>query len=74
MESKKCYLFFSGYYSVAYSSELLRLGGIENRIVKAPVYMRNSCSFALMVNEADIEKSSLLLEQNGVTAEKKVCC
>ncbi len=71
MNNKNCYLFFAGYYMVARASDVLCRYNIENRIVRAPVYMQNSCNFALLINGSDEDRSCILLEREGICIEKK---
>ena len=66
MSERNCYLFFAGYYMVLAASQALCRHNIENRVVKAPAHMRQSCSFALLLDGRD-EKRSL-----GIFAAKKI--
>lgn len=68
---EKCYFFFSGYYAVAAASEALEKYHINNRIVRAPVFMKNSCNFALLVNSVDADMSSYVLERENIRINKK---
>ena len=45
MSGKNCYLFFSGYYAAVKVSQILTGHQIDNRVVRAPVHMRNSSQF-----------------------------
>lgn len=71
MNNNKCYLFFAGYYMVARASNVLCRYNIENRIVRAPVYMQNSCNFALLIDVTDEDRSRILLQREGICIEKK---
>ena len=53
------YFFFQGYYFVAAASELLDEYRIPNRIVKAPVKLKNSCSFAVVTETADADQGAV---------------
>ena len=66
MNDDKCYMFFEGYHSVASASDKLTRFRIDNRIVKAPVYMRGSCSFAVMVDKQNIQMSRMVLNDNMI--------
>lgn len=61
MTDNKCYLFFTGYHSVATASDMLSRYNIDNRIVKAPVSMRNSCSFAVYIDKSDVQMCEMIL-------------
>lgn len=71
MDNRNCYLFFAGYYAVSAASQVLCRYQINNRIVRAPVYLRDSCNFALLVDGADEEKCCELLERERIRIEKK---
>lgn len=71
LDKAKCYLFFSGYYAASSASMILNRYNINNRIVRAPVSMRGSCGFALLVDPADEERCCMLLEKEKVIIEKK---
>lgn len=62
----KCYLFFSGYHSVAAASDMLNRYNIDNRIVKAPVNMRNSCSFAVYINKSDVQICEMIIGKENM--------
>ncbi|MEE0773035.1 MAG: putative Se/S carrier-like protein [Anaerovoracaceae bacterium] len=66
MNSDKVYLFFTGYHSVAAASDVLNRYNIANRIVRAPVGMRNSCSFAVLIDKSEEEMSRYLLNLEKV--------
>lgn len=61
MTDNRCYLFFKGYHSVAAASDILNRYNIDNRIVKAPVGMMNSCSFAVYINKSDVQMCEMIL-------------
>lgn len=61
MTDNRCYLFFTGYHSVAAASDILSRYNIDNRIVKAPVSMMNSCSFAVYINKSDVQMCEMIL-------------
>ncbi len=71
MDNRNCYLFFAGYYAVSAASQILCGYQIENRIVRAPVHLRDSCNFALLIDGADEERCCRLLEKQKVYIEKK---
>lgn len=66
----KCYLFFSGYHSVAAASDLLSRFHIENSIVRAPAVMNRCCSFAVLINTGDYEMTRTVLGDKDV---KMIC-
>lgn len=66
LEKKSCYFFFSGYYTVATASELLKKYHIRNRIVKAPVQAKNSCQFAVLVFGEEVEMAKFIFERENV--------
>ena len=66
MKQKSCCFFFSGYYTVAAASELLKRHHVRNRIVKAPIRIKDRCQFAVMVSEEDVEMSKYILEREKV--------
>lgn len=72
LNNNNCYLFFAGYYLVSAASQILCRYNINNRIVRAPVALRNSCSFALLINEIDEEESCYLLENEKINIEEKI--
>ena len=72
MKEDQCYLFFSGYYVVAASAEILRRHDVESRIVRAPVSMRGGCNFALLVDGEDVELVRYLLEREKIRIERIV--
>jgi len=67
----KCYLFFSGYYIVNAAADVLTRFHVENRVVRAPVAMRNSCSFAVLVRGCDAEMACYILKRESITVLKK---
>ena len=66
----KCYLFFSGYHSVASASDMLSRYHIVNRIVRAPAAMNRCCSFAVLIEKSDAEMTEAILGDNRA---KMVC-
>lgn len=66
MNKKECYLFFAGYYMVSTASDVLCRNNIENRIVRAPVNMQKSCSFAVLIDESDEKECLRLLEKERI--------
>lgn len=66
------YFFFQGYYFVAAASELLDGYLIPNRIVKAPVKLKNSCSFAVVTETADADECCGIFERHGIVIEQKI--
>ena len=62
MSDTKCYLYFEGYYAAASASDRLTVYQIRNRIVKAPIRMRGSCSFAVMVDKRDADMCYMVLD------------
>lgn len=71
MNNTQCYFIFSGYCKVAAASELLCVNNIPNRIVKAPIYLKNSCNFAVVVRAEDEDISHYLLERNNNLPSRK---
>ena len=65
------YFFFQGYYFAA-ASELLDGYLIPNRIVKAPVKLKNSCSFAVVTETADADECRGIFERHGIVIEQKI--
>ena len=70
MENSKCCFVFNGYCSVAACSETLIKHNIDNRIMKLPVNIRNSCSFAVIIDIKDAEFSKNILSKEGICVEK----
>lgn len=70
MDHERCYFFFAGYYTVATASDLLTRYRIANRIVKAPVTMRGSCSFTVLIDAADKELSVYILEREQIQIKR----
>ena len=66
------YFFFKGYYFVAAASELLDGSLIPKRIVKAPVKLNNSCSFAVVTETADADECRGIFERHGIVIEQKI--
>ncbi|MDO5414621.1 MAG: DUF3343 domain-containing protein [Bacillota bacterium] len=66
----ECYLFFSGYHSVATASDILNRYQINNRIVRAPSLMNGCCSFAVLIDENDEGMSEAILWDKAV----KIIC
>ena len=62
MKDDKCYLFFNCYHSVAFASDALTRFRIDNRIVKAPIDLKGSCSFAVIISEDDLDMSRMVLK------------
>jgi len=67
-----CYLLFRGFYAVNAAAGVLSRFNITNRIVKAPVAIEGSCSFAVLVRSCDLRKSVDILQKEGINAEKAV--
>ncbi len=65
MSGKNCYLFFSGYYAAVKVSQILTGHQIDNRVVRAPVHMRNSCNFAVLIDVAEEDRTMELLRRKG---------
>ena len=63
MSERNCYLFFAGYYMVLAASQALCRHNIENRVVKAPAHMRQSCSFALLIDGRDEKEAWAYLQR-----------
>lgn len=72
LNRKKCYLFFKGQYMVSAASDALCRYDIKNRIVRAPVYLQNSCGFAVLIDEDDEIRSCELLEKEKIHVNRKV--
>ncbi len=53
-------------------SELLDGYLIPNRIVKAPVKLKNSCSFAVVTETADADECRGIFERHGIVIEQKI--
>lgn len=70
MGNRKCCFVFNGYCSVAACSEALIKNNIDNRIIKLPVYIRDSCSFAVVTDIKDTECSMSILEKAGIRIEQ----
>lgn len=66
MENNKSYLLFTGYHDVAAASEVLKMYNIDNRIVKAPISMRRSCAFAVVVDVNEGDMSKFILDTKGI--------
>lgn len=66
MDDDKAYLLFSGYYSVAAASDALSRYHIGNRIVKAPVRMKESCSFAVLIDKTDEKMARQVLDRENI--------
>lgn len=66
MIGDKVYLIFTGYHSVAAASDVLSRYNIANRIVRAPVGMKNSCSFAVLIDKSEEEMSRYLLNMEKI--------
>ncbi len=71
MNGKNCYLFFSGYYVAVKVSQILAGCQIENRVVRAPIYMRGSCNFAVLIDADEEERTMEVLRNARITLEKK---
>ena len=71
MEKTKCYFLFSGYCAVATASDILQRHHIENRIVKAPIYLKGGCSFAVLVDYGYADISTRILEQEKMKIERR---
>ena len=70
MGNSKCRIYFSGYYQVAYAAELLGRYRIDSRITRAPVNIKNSCSFVLMISAENLEKSRTIFEREKMSIRK----
>lgn len=70
METSKCCFVFNGYCRVAACSEALIKYNIDNRIIKLPVNLRNSCSFAVILDIKDEEISKNILMAEGIHFEQ----
>jgi len=68
--NSKCRIYFSGYYQVAYAAELLGRYHIDSRITRAPVNLKNSCSFVLMIPAEDLETSRIIFEREKMSVNK----
>lgn len=66
MEENKAYLLFNGYYDVAAASEMLSMYNINNRIVRAPVTLSQSCSYAILVSSREEKMSRYILRTKGI--------
>lgn len=66
----KCYLFFSGYNSVATASDMLSRYHIDNKIVRAPATMNKCCSFAILIGSGNVEMAKAILADR----EWKIVC
>lgn len=71
MNYSKCYLFFSGYYMVNAAADVLTRFHVENRVVRAPVALANSCSFAVLVAARDAEMACFILRRENIRILKK---
>jgi len=60
------FLMFSGYYEVASAADILSLYKIRNRIVRAPVSLNNSCSYAVLIDKREEEMSRCILQTKGI--------
>lgn len=70
MDSSKSYLLFKGYHDVAAASDILSLHNITNRIVKAPISFRKSCSFAVLIDKEYEEMCKMILDFKGINMIK----
>lgn len=70
--NKVCCFFFTGYYATAAASELLNRNYIRNRIVKSPVVMKSGCSFAVKVDNDDVDLCMYIFDRENVKATGKV--
>lgn len=73
MTGSKCYLYFTGYYAVTEASDVLLRFHIDNRIVRSPVKMNDSCGFALVVRTCDEKIVEYILERENIRILKKEC-
>ena len=71
MSGKNCYLFFSGYYAAGKVAQILTGHQIDNRVVRAPVHMRNSCNFAVLIDVAEEDRTMELLGESKIAPEKR---
>ena len=71
MSGRNCYLFFSGYYAAVKVSQMLTGYQVDNRVVRAPVYMRGSCNFAVLIDAAEEDRTMDILGKARVVPEKK---
>lgn len=69
MNENMCCFTFSGYCAAAAASEILNREHIENRIIKAPVYMNRSCGFAVVIKKDDEEKSCIALDREKISTD-----
>ena len=65
MNKKYCYFIFEGYTKAVSASEILKINEIKNKIVKAPVQMRNCCSFAVVIFAGDAGKCEKIFNKNN---------
>lgn len=68
--NNRCYFFFAGYHTVAASADLLNRYHIANRIVKAPIRLRNSCSFAVVTDTVDEDLVVYVLERENIPIKR----
>ena len=66
MSEDKAYIILTGYFDVAAASDILNMYRIYNRIVKAPITLRKSCSYAVMVDKEEEEMSRYILQRKGI--------
>lgn len=66
MTENKAYLLFTGYYDVAAASDMLMIYNIRNRIVRAPVSLAKSCSYAVLVDSREEDMSKCILRTKGI--------
>ncbi len=66
MNDRRCYFFFAGYHTVATAADVLARYHIASRIVKAPIRLRNSCSFAVVADEYDKDMAVYVLERENI--------
>ena len=67
MSGNYYYLFFAGYYTTEQAADILQQYGIPARVVKSPVMLQSGCSFAVLVDLADAERSAKVLAQNNLS-------
>lgn len=66
MNDRRCYFFFAGYHTVAAAADVLTRYHIASRIVKAPIRLRNSCSFAVVTDAVDEKMTIYVLERENI--------
>ncbi|NLD20438.1 MAG: hypothetical protein GX663_09400 [Clostridiales bacterium] len=73
MSVNPCFFFLTGYFQVAYASEILKMNNVPNSIVRAPIQLKKSCNYALEVDQVFYRACISVLNKEKILIEEVLC-